>query len=219
MIFLSFFQIKLTNLIADIRPSTFDDYSATTPYGKSKVFLEKYVRDNCHNSHYDWIIFRPTSIWGPWFDEPYRDFFNAVLSGSYFHPYNKKIYKSFGYVGNSVFLLEMMLASDKKLNKETIYLSDYESLDILEWANAIRSKNKLSSIRQIPLIFLRIVSYFGTFLEKVGFKRVPLTKFRLNNLITSTDYDVELLKEFSKDLPYTMHQGVEKTLNWVNKNY
>jgi nucleoside-diphosphate-sugar epimerase len=199
-------------------PTTFDDYSATTPYGQSKVLLEKMIRNNCHNANYDWIIFRPTSIWGPWFDEPYRDFFNAVLNGSYLHPYNKKIFKSFGYVGNSVFLLEKMVASDRKLHGETIYLSDYESLSILDWANAIRSKNKMSSIKQIPLIFLRLVAYFGTFLQKVGFKRMPLTKFRLNNLLTSTNYNVDALKEYSEELPFSMLQGVEITLDWVNKH-
>ena len=208
-----------SRLVCEIehKPLVYDDYSATTPYGKSKVYLEKYVREKCHDVHYDWIIFRPTSIWGPWFDEPYRDFFNAVLNGSYVHPNGMEIYKSFGYVGNSVFLLEKMLSSDKKLDKKTIYLSDYESLNVLEWANAIRSKNGLSSIKKIPLVLLRLVAYFGTFLDRVGLKRVPLTKFRLNNLITSTNYDVEPLKEFSKDLPYNMHQGVDTTLSWINK--
>jgi hypothetical protein len=58
----------------------------------------------------------------------------------------------------------------------------------------------------------------GTCLEKIGFQRMPLTKFRLNNLITSTDYDIEMLKDFSNNLPYTINQGVDITLDWINKS-
>ena len=48
------------------------DYKPSTLYGESKVLTEKIVWDNQLNC--DWVIIRLTSIWGPWFDEPYRFF-------------------------------------------------------------------------------------------------------------------------------------------------
>lgn len=49
------------------------DYAPNTLYGESKVETEKIVWDN--KPQCDWAIIRPTSIWGPWFGVPYRNFF------------------------------------------------------------------------------------------------------------------------------------------------
>ena len=198
-------------------PQFEQDYSATTAYGQSKVVGEKSIREMCKNVDYEWIIFRPTSIWGPWFEEPYRDFFDALSRGAYIHPRGKKISKSFGYVGNSVFLLEKMLSSNVCLGNRTTYLTDYENLDVLSWANMIRAKQGLSQVKQVPFIILMLLGKFGTILQKFGIKRVPLTTFRLNNLITNMYFEVTILKEFSKQLPFSIEQGVEKTLQWYHE--
>lgn len=46
------------------------DFAPSTLYGESKVITEKTTRKFL----IDWVIIRPTSIWGPWFGEPYRNF-------------------------------------------------------------------------------------------------------------------------------------------------
>ena len=53
------------------------DYCPHTKYGESKVETEKKVWEN--KPHCDWCIIRPTSIWGPWFGVPYRNFFDMVI--------------------------------------------------------------------------------------------------------------------------------------------
>mgnify|MGYP001478316411 CR=1 FL=1 len=116
--------------------------------------------------------------------------------------------------GNSVFLLERMLFADNSLGKRTIYLTDYENLDVLDWANTIRSKQGLSRVKQVPFMLLMLVAKIGTVLEKFGLRRMPLTVFRLNNLVTNMHFDTTPLREFSKELPFTSDQGVERTLNW-----
>ena len=55
-------------------PKNFNDYKPNTLYGESKVLTEKIVK-KFKNS---WTIVRPTSIWGPWFGEPYNNFFRLV---------------------------------------------------------------------------------------------------------------------------------------------
>ena len=60
------------------------DYQPTTLYGQSKVEGEKIIRTQ-KNLPYAWTIIRPISIWGPWGEEPYKNFFKAIAQGWYFH--------------------------------------------------------------------------------------------------------------------------------------
>ena len=59
------------------QPLNEDDYCPTTLYGTSKVIGEQIIR-SVDEFGASWTIVRPTSIWGPWFGEPYRDFFDVI---------------------------------------------------------------------------------------------------------------------------------------------
>ena len=107
----------------EVFPKRDDDYSPFTPYGESKVETERIVRSS--GLEIPWAIFRPTSIWGPWFRIPYRTFFDTVRKGVYVHPKGRKITKSFGYVGNVVNQILQLLSADKsKIDKRTFYVSE-----------------------------------------------------------------------------------------------
>ena len=71
------------------------DYCPHTVYGESKVETEYKVwadKPLC-----DWCIIRPTSIWGPWFGVPYRNFFDMVMRRMYFHIGHIECHKTYGY--------------------------------------------------------------------------------------------------------------------------
>jgi GlcNAc-P-P-Und epimerase len=195
-----------------------DEYCPTTSYGHSKKIGEGLVRSLApHN--FNWVIVRPTSIWGPWFSSPYRDFFSMIQRGAYFHPMGHRILRSYGFVLNSVFQLEAIQKDFcSKLSGETIYLSDYQPLDILNWANLIQSDMGCKPIMQLPFLFFKIAAFIGDFLNYLGFKKFPLTSFRLNNLLTSAVYDTTPLSELSGRLPYTVKDGVRITNKWLKKN-
>ena len=53
-------------------PTTPIEFCPPNKYGESKVIGEKIVREQCIKS---WVIVRPTSIWGPWFETSYFKFF------------------------------------------------------------------------------------------------------------------------------------------------
>ena len=61
------------------------DFRPSTIYGESKVLTERIVRKNQPSC--DWSILRPTSIWGPWFQAPYKNFFDMIIDKKYFHSY------------------------------------------------------------------------------------------------------------------------------------
>ena len=80
-------------------PKNFEDYAPHTLYGESKVETEKRIKSR--NPAYTWSIIRPTSIWGPWFGEPYNKFFHIVLKRMYFHMGKRACRKTYGYIDNA----------------------------------------------------------------------------------------------------------------------
>ncbi len=192
------------------------DYCATTVYGKSKIIGEKLVRENKQYSK-KWILLRPTSIWGPWFDIPYKNFFTTIEKNRYIHPKNTKIYKLFGYVKNAVYIIDKLIDNDS-LNGKTVYLSDFEALEVNNWANLISNKFHNRNVNQVHLLILKTLANIGDLLKLIGYKNPPLTNFRLDNLLTEMLYDIEIVKNVVGKLPYTLKEGVDETILWMTKN-
>ena len=95
-------------------PKSENDYKANTVYGQSKVWSEEYIKNNTAIK-FDWNIVRPTSIWGPWFGTPYRNFFDMLIQDRYFNIKGSKTRKTFGFVGNVVYQIDkLLLSTDKK---------------------------------------------------------------------------------------------------------
>ena len=119
------------------KPSSEVDYCPNTPYGRSKVIGEELIRSS--NINFPWVIVRPTSIWGPWFATPYRDFFDVIRKGLYVHPKGIRVRRSYGFIYNSIFQLSRI--SDR-LNDElvgkTIYLADYHPIELKSWSENIQ---------------------------------------------------------------------------------
>ena len=199
-------------------PKDENDFAPSTLYGESKVLGEKLVRENKENIPCPWMIFRPTSIWGPWFDVPYKDFFMSVLGGRYVHPVNKKIMKSFGYVGNAIYMIDRLLFCDSKLiNGKTYYLTDYPPIEVQDWAQRICSLAGRPEPHEVPLFLLRATAKLGDLLKLLGWNRVPLTSFRLDNLLTNMVYDTHEVQKICGTLPYDLNDGIGETLKWLNR--
>jgi nucleoside-diphosphate-sugar epimerase len=193
------------------------DYCPSTQYGESKVAGERIVRESA-GQRLPWVIVRPTSIWGPWFRAPYRDFFDMVRRGLYFHPRRSRVMRSYGYVGNAVHLLTRLadLAGGALLGRTT-YLADFMPLDILSWAEAIARQFGTAPVRQMPIAVFRLAARAGDVLEKLG-ANPPMTTFRLQNMLTEMVYDLTLLRAVSAELPYTVEEGVRLTCEWMRRS-
>lgn len=206
-----------SRLVCDISyyPENDTDYYPTTTYGESKVRGEKIVRETLGNDA-RWFLVRPTSIWGPWFEEPYRNFFEAIRKNLYMHPKGKKILKSYGYVGNVIFQLnKLMCADEDRVSHRTFYLMDYPPLDLAVWASKIQCGLLSKPIKTIPVPALRLLGRLGDVLKTVGIHKFPLTTFRVNNLLTNMVYKDSRLEELCGTLPYTLDSAVENTLAWM----
>jgi len=193
------------------------DYQPTTLYGQSKVEGEKIVRA-AGNLPYAWTIIRPISIWGPWGEEPYRNFFKAISHGWYFHIGSGHYKRSLGYVGNTVHQIhQILLAPIEKVNRKTMYVADDQPADLYDLANEIQKTLGAGKIRRIPLWMAKLAAKAGDIVKVAGWRHVPLTSFRLNNILTEYVFDMQPIMEVSGPLPYNLKTGVERTIEWLRE--
>ena len=203
-------------LVCNIGYSPVDDfdYCPSTPYGESKVEGERLVRDLA-TGRIPWVVVRPTSIWGPWFAMPYKDFFISIRKGFYAHPRGVRVWRSYGFVYNTIYQLnQLLLQNGGNLIGKVVYLADYKPLELYEWGTLIQKQFNVKKIPQLPIIFFLMGALCGDILKFFGV-RFPLTSFRLRNMLTDTVHDTSALSDLTGDLPFNTAVGVRITCEWM----
>lgn len=196
-------------------PQTQFDYSPTTLYGESKVETERQVWKN--KPACDWAIIRPTSIWGPWFGVPYRNFFDMVIAHRYFHVGDRGCTKTYGYVGNSIYQIEKILFSDTSDEKHKVfYIGDNPPTNIEEWGDEIAGELGYRIIK-MPYFVIKCAAIVGDCLRKININ-FPMTSFRLRNMTTNNIINLEDTYHLAPNPPYSRIDGIKKTLMWLKKN-
>ena len=197
------------------RPRSEDDYQPSTPYGESKIEGELRVRRE-GVQHIPWIILRPTSIWGPWFGPPYRDFFEVVERGLYVHPRGRRIRRNYGFVLNSVFQIDRLVAAQgaDQLH-QTIYMGDYEPIELKAWGDQIQRELGVRKIYEVPMLVFHVLAKVGDTLKALGIHTFPMNSFRLNNLLTDCLLDTGPIKSVAGTLPYDLPSAVAITCRWM----
>lgn len=201
------------------KPSSFDDYAPNSLYGESKVLTEKIVREYNIN----WTIVRPTSIWGPWFGEPYRNFFDLVIKGFYFNiPAKYASTKTYGFVGNTCKqIFNLMINEDSSINHNYYYLGDLNPINITDWANKIRKLNNQSPPLTLPISLLKFAAMTGDLFKRVlANSKFPMNSFRYNNMTNNN-----ILEDIYRTIEITkigaeneLDNEILKTLNWLKNN-
>ena len=196
-------------------PKDSEDYAPHTLYGESKVKTEKIIKSR--NPQYIWSIFRPTSIWGPWFGEPYDKFFRIVLNRMYFHMGRRACKKTYGYIDNTICqIMSILQAPEEKVMRKVFYLGDYEPYDITVWANEI-AKCAGIKIPNIPYFLFVMAGWFGDFLKLFGIA-FPMTSFRLKNMTTDNVHNLDPIRELAPNLPTSRQEGNKRTIEWIRSN-
>lgn len=194
-------------------PKNSTDYAPTTPYGESKVLMEKIINQTQHS--YEWAIVRPTSIWGPWFSEPYRNFFEMIASKRYFHIGDKSCTKTYGYVENLIYQIDCILkAPVEQIQGKVFYLGDYTPTNINNWANEIASELGIT-IKTIPYFYIKLAAIGGDILKFFSLN-FPMSSFRLKNMTTNNCINLTNIMEIAPNLPFSRIDGIKKTLFWLN---
>lgn len=200
------------------RPVSDVDYCADTAYGESKVQMEGIVREGMGPTGTEFVIVRPTSVWGPWFNGPYSQFFQMIKRGLYVHPGRIQVRKHFAYVGNVVSqTLKLLTASPEDCAGEVFYVGDYTEYIVGEWADLVQRELGAHRIRTVPLPVLKVIALSGDLLTSLGWRRVPLTSFRLSNMLTNNSLPFEKSSRVLGALDYSVVDGVQKTIAWLNE--
>lgn len=196
-------------------PKNEKDYMPDTMYGASKVQTELITRNS--KLKCEWAIIRPTSIWGPWFNEPYRNFFDMIIAGNYFHIGNKSCTKTYGYIGNAIYQINSILfAETKKIKGKVFYIGDYSSYNIEKWGNEIATMLN-RKIWKVPFFMIRIAALVGDLLKTVNVS-FPMTSFRLKNMTTNNIVNLSNTQQIAPNLPFTRIEGIKETLKWLQKS-
>lgn len=190
------------------------DYCPHTKYGESKVESELHVwadKPKC-----DWCIIRPTSIWGPWFGVPYRNFFDMVMWRMYFHIGHIKCHKTYGYIGNAVYQIEQLLFTETSdEDNKVFYIGDEPAYEINEWADEIAAELGFK-VPTMPVWVVKGLAKFGDFLGlfKIHF---PMQSFRFNNMTNDGINDMSNTYKIAPEMPYTRLDGTKATIRWIRE--
>ncbi|MDN3643796.1 NAD(P)-dependent oxidoreductase [Lutimonas halocynthiae] len=210
--------VASTMLVCEVGyiPAHDDDYKATTFYGKSKVETEEIIKRSKINC--DWLIIRPTSIWGPWIvNTSYRPFFEMILNEKYRDiGENRTSTKTYGFVLNSVFQIDKLLYS--KAKGKVFYIGDKPSYNISNWAQVIAEESNKKKPKKVSFFIVKIAALCGDALSffKISF---PLNSFRLKNMTKDNECNVDHIYNLAGEPPYSMRDGVKITLEWFKTFY
>jgi GlcNAc-P-P-Und epimerase len=210
--------VASTMLVCEVGyiPSHANDYKATTLYGQSKVETEEIIKNSI--LHCDWLIIRPTSIWGPWINNTsYRPFFEMILNEKYRDIGKKRTStKTYGFVLNSVFQIDKLLKSTAI--EQVFYIGDSPSYNISNWADIIAEEAYKKKPKKIAFFIVKTAAIFGDFLNlfKISF---PLNSFRLMNMTTNNECNLDDIYHLAGEPPYSMRDGVKITLEWFKSFY
>ncbi|OGO58316.1 MAG: hypothetical protein A2025_02020 [Chloroflexi bacterium RBG_19FT_COMBO_47_15] len=197
----------------DYHPKSENDYCPDTLYGESKMLGEKIVRE-VGDVPYSWLIVRPSGIWGPWFDVPYKSLFSMISKGLYVHPGDSDVNQSLGFVGNTVRQLDRLLQAPRgEVHGKTFYLADYPPINVRAWVDLIQRAFGAPRIREVPVWALKMVARAGDVMKLVGWDVPPLSSSRLKNMVASFVVDLDPI--VTDNLPYQLEEAVRVTVDWM----
>jgi nucleoside-diphosphate-sugar epimerase len=195
-------------------PDDDEDYYPATVYGQSKVITEQETRRT--NLACEWVIVRPTNIWGPWHPRYPQEFWRIAAKGLYVHPGGKPVVRCYGYVGNVADQI-VALALDQpaeKIHRQTFYVGDPPA-DIYFWADAFCRTLHGKPARKVPRPILHAAGLAGDLITALSGKPFYITSSRYRSMVT--DYLVPMEKTFALLGPprTPLTHGVAETAVWL----
>jgi len=190
-----------------------EDYFPATVYGESKVITEQETRRA--NLTCQWVMVRPTNIWGPWHPRYPQEFWRIARKGLYVHPGGKPVVRCYGYVGNVADQMVALLEQPaEKIDRQTFYVGDPAD-DIYRWADAFCRTLHGRPARKVPRPILRAAGLAGDVITALTGKPFYITSSRYRSMVT--DYVTPMEKTYALLGPpkVSLEQGVRETVAWL----
>lgn len=194
-------------------PSHDEDYFPSTVYGKSKVITEQETRRaklDC-----EWVMVRPTNIWGPWHPRYPQEFWRIAKTGLYVHPGGKPVVRCYGYVGNVADqMVSLMQQPSEKIDRQTFYVGD-PAADIYQWADAFCRALNGKPARKVPRPVLRAAGLAGDAITALTGKPFYITSSRYRSMVTDYLTPMDKTYDLLGQTKISLQQGVEETVAWL----
>lgn len=194
------------------KPSGPWDYSPYTAYGESKAESEAVLRD--WDGDIEWVIVRPTVVWGPDLHVFAKATWHYLQKRLYFVPSKNSAHRTYSYVGNLVsqLIAAAELPADQVSGK--VFYGGDAVLDSAVWLDAFALALTGKPARRVPYAFLRAMALGGDLSAKVGGPS-PINSGRLYRM---TQDHIAPLGESLRVLghgPHTLEEGVAATAAWL----
>ncbi len=196
------------------QPRNDTDYDPHTAYGESKVATEQLVRAWGPSSGVEWIVARPTTIWGPWHLRLQRELFHVIAKGLYVHPGGNTCRRTYGFAGNAVEQLHRLLTADAaSVNAHTFYLAD-PTIDLYEFVNGFSMSLRGKPARRLPKPIFAVAALAGD-LARACRLPAPMTSSRLRNMTEENVIDISATLQLCGQPRHSLEQGIARTCDWL----
>ncbi|MFT7032659.1 MAG: nucleoside-diphosphate-sugar epimerase [Cyclobacteriaceae bacterium] len=192
----------------------FLSYKPHTVYGESKIISEKLLLN--HEYNFNWVIIRPTNVWGKWHLRYPYEFWKVLYNGKYIHPNDEKVIRSYGYVENICEQIVHFIKNSERLNREIFYVGD-EPVKLYNWVNEFSLELKGRNVRIVPKSFVKALALFGDLLKLFGIS-FPITSSRFESMTTSNPAPMKkTFNEVGRPI-ISLEQGVKVTSDWLKND-
>jgi nucleoside-diphosphate-sugar epimerase len=198
----------------DLAPADDQDFSPFTAYGESKVRSEHVTRSVLDGSGTDYVIVRPTNIWGPRHPRYPTEFWRVLGRGLYVHPaVRPPVLRAYGYVGTVTWQIRSLLTTDAFPSRDVLYVGD-RLLVLDDWVDAFSVALRGKPARRVDPRVLRALGRAGDLVSRAGL-RAPLTTSRVGNMISPSDAPMDATFDLLGESPWTLQTGVDETVRWL----
>ncbi len=188
------------------------DENPMTPYGKSKLKAEEYLREM--EGEVEYLIFRPTAIYGPR-ESKMLPMIKALIKGIEVEFSDKRQRLSFIHAEDLSSLIAGSLLSD--VSNKTYLVSDGGYYTMNEYKSTVKNYLNLKTIRlKISPGFLKtFVGILNNLAALIG-KHMHFTPEKVKD-ITALNWKVDttpLKRDFNFEAKFDLKKGLEHTLEW-----
>lgn len=184
-------------------------------YGKSKWQAEEVLREwhNAKPTDRNLNILRPTVIFG---ERNRGNVYNLLkqISGGAFRMIGKgENKKSMAYVGNIVAFIEFMLVNKIGYNVYNyVDTPDFTMNELVDHVGKVLGKNIPST--HFPYWLGMMAGYGFDCLAFITRKKLTVSSVRVKKFCATTQFDASAAKKSGFNAPFTLGQGLERTLEY-----
>ena len=197
------------------RPTNMYDLAPYTEYGETKAASERLMWEV---DDLDWIILRPTTVWGPGHGFFTDSIWKYINRRWYLLPSGKDPIRCFGYVANVVGqMISAARAVPAVVTGKVFYVGDVP-VRSSRWLDGFSHALTGQPVRRVPAPLLRLFALAGEVSGRIGGPS-PIDLGRYYRM--TTDYEVPMAQSFAAlgRGEVTMDQGIEETCAWLRGRY